>query len=158
MPFLLTLALALRVRSKRYPWQVFRDARKYGTALIPFAAFLLVLPLFYSLFYDAVPILGLEEGLPPETKGALLTAWAAEYPLTLVFYHVLSTRMQRDGFYDSPRSSALGGITLDLLKHGVLLALILISLLAADHKPSSEKLQSLKNSWGQIIQSIPLNT
>ncbi len=132
--------------------------KKRGAALIPFAAFLLVLPLPLILFYETGQILGREQGVSPEQQAALMTVWAAEYPLTLVIYYTLSSRMERDGFYDSHRSSVLGNIALDLLKHGALLAMIAAALLAADQKPSSEKLQSLKNSWGQIIKSASLNS
>ena len=59
--------------------------------------------------------------------------------------------MQKDGFYDSPRTSVLKGMALDLLKHTVLLVLIVSALLAADQKPNTESLMGLKNALERMI-------
>ncbi len=145
--------LYLRSRRKRFAAQYFKDALKRGASFIPFAAFIFVLPLPLLLTLDAGQVFGVEGGVQLEGQERMLAFWAAEYPLTLIVYHTLSARMQKDGFYDSPRTSVLKGMALDCLKHAVLLVLIVAVLLAADQKPRPESLMELKNTLSRMFRA-----
>jgi hypothetical protein len=143
--------LYLRSRRKRFAAQYFRDALKRGASFIPFAAFIFVLPLPLLLIFEAGQLLGEEGGISLEGQERVLAFWAAQYPLTLIVYHTLSARMQKDGFYDSPRPSVLKGMALDCLKHSILLGLIVAVLLATDQKPRPESLMELKNTLSRMF-------
>lgn len=157
----MTAFLLFRARRKRFPFQYFRDAHRRGASLIPVAAFLLVLPVPLLLLFDwglDLGALGPQPAWAQENESALFAGWAAEYPLTLVFYHALHARMQKDGFYDSPPVSALRGIALDLLKHGILFALALASLIALGQTVKKEKMTEIKAILEKSVKDFSVST
>lgn len=145
----LALSLVLYARARRYPYalQVFDDSLRKVGGQVTTASFLLTLPAVYLILLDEI----LTARIDWNAAAAALSfiGWLAAYPLTLLVFHSLYAALHRTEPYAPPYSIA-ARISLDLMKHAFLCAILSVAVYAGGQTLHPEKLMLLKNAAVRI--------
>ncbi|MCB1682255.1 MAG: hypothetical protein H6858_09280 [Rhodospirillales bacterium] len=149
LPLIVTAGVYLRALGTRYPLQIFKDTIGRLGGQVTAAAFILVLPALFLLFFEQPAFMD----LPWDQEQTALTVliWVMEYPLTLLLYHGVLAKLQKEDRLYEPASSMREMLGLDLLKHGFLTVLFFASLVAGNQTFHIDKAVAFKKTIEQVL-------